>query len=304
MDAFTLVAKLVLNRDEFDSSLSGVEKDLDSDSRLSGFKNIGARIGRIAAQAANAAFNAVAEFGRSAIETGMDFDAMMSQVQGSTQMAYEDFEKVRKRASELGLEAFYYLSEKGKKELFILCENIRSDGGKRFISMRNTVKGQNFVYSEADLPKKQAECLYFVFIGDEAAAEAMEAYVKSQGGLSSERFHERLSGCVYLEVFSAEGGKGKAAERLANTLFADRITAFGDNHNDLSLREAADEFYVPEGAVREAKEAADLHISAAVLNAKEQTYEDPGLLDSLGETAYDPDDREAESAEAIVDTEE
>ena len=56
--------------------------------------------------------------------------------------------------------------------------------------------------------------------------------------------------------------------------------------------------------VNEAREAADLHISAAVLNAKEQTYEDPGLLDSLGETAYDPDDREAESAEAIVDTEE
>ena len=169
----------------------------------------------------------------------------------------EKAEKVRKRASELGLEAFYYLSEKGKKELFILCENIRSDGGKRFISMRNTVKGQNFVYSEADLPKNQAECLYFVFIGEEAAAEAMEAYVKSQGGLSSERFHERLSGCVYLEVFSAKGGKGKAAERLANTLFAERVIAFGDNHNDLSLREVADEFYVPEGAVREAKEAAD-----------------------------------------------
>lgn len=125
MDAFTLVAKLVLNRDEFDHDLSGVEKDLDSDSRLSGFKNIGARIGRIAAQAANAAFNAVAEFGRSALETGMSFDAMMSQVKAVTGMTEDEFDAVRKRAMELGEstewtaeqvgQAFYYMGLAGWK---------------------------------------------------------------------------------------------------------------------------------------------------------------------------------------------
>ena len=59
-----------------------------------------------------------------------------------------------------------------------------------------------------------------------------------------------------------------------------------------------------EARINEAKEAADLKISAAVLDAKEQSYEDPGLLDQLGETVYDPDDRDAADAESVVDAEE
>lgn len=125
MDAFTLVAKLVLNRDEFDRDLAGVESDMGSDSKMSGFKQIGAKIGRIAAQAATAAFNAIADFGRSAIEKGMDFDYMMSRVKAVTGMTDEQFETVRKRAMELGEstewtaeqvgQAFYYMGLAGWK---------------------------------------------------------------------------------------------------------------------------------------------------------------------------------------------
>lgn len=125
MDAFTLVAKLVLNRDEFDSGLAGVESDMGSDSKLAGFKQVGAKIGRIAAQAAQAAFNAIADFGRSAIEKGMDFDYMMSKVKAVTGMTDEQFETVRKRAMELGEstewtaeqvgQAFYYMGVAGWK---------------------------------------------------------------------------------------------------------------------------------------------------------------------------------------------
>lgn len=125
MDAFTLVAKLVLNRDEFDSGLAGVESDMGSDSKMSGFKQIGAKIGRIAAQAAQAAFNAVADFGKSALETGMSFDAMMSQVKAVTGMTEDEFDTVRKRAIELGEstewtaeqvgQAFYYMGLAGWK---------------------------------------------------------------------------------------------------------------------------------------------------------------------------------------------
>ena len=125
MEGFTLIAKLILNRDEFDSGLAAVESDMGSDSKMSGFKQIGAKIGRIAAQAATAAFNAVADFGRSALETGMSFDAMMSQVKAVTGMTEDEFDSVRKRAIELGEstewtaeqvgQAFYYMGLAGWK---------------------------------------------------------------------------------------------------------------------------------------------------------------------------------------------
>lgn len=125
MEGFTLIAKLILNRDEFDRDLAGVESDMGSDSKMSGFKQIGAKIGRIAAQAATAAFNAVADFGKSALETGMSFDAMMSQVKAVTGMTEDEFDSVRKRAIELGEstewtaeqvgQAFYYMGLAGWK---------------------------------------------------------------------------------------------------------------------------------------------------------------------------------------------
>lgn len=125
MEGFTLIAKLILNRDEFDSGLAAVESDMGSDSKMSGFKQIGAKIGRIAAQAATAAFNAVADFGKSALETGMSFDAMMSQVKAVTGMTEDEFDSVRKRAIELGEstewtaeqvgQSFYYMGLAGWK---------------------------------------------------------------------------------------------------------------------------------------------------------------------------------------------
>lgn len=125
MEAFKLIARLVLNKDEFDRDFSAIDKDLNSDGKLAGFKAWGAKVGRIAGQAATAAFNAVAEFGKSAIETGMGFDAMMDRVKAVSGMTDKEFETVRKRAIELGEttewtaeqvgEAFYYMGMAGWK---------------------------------------------------------------------------------------------------------------------------------------------------------------------------------------------
>lgn len=59
-----------------------------------------------------------------------------------------------------------------------------------------------------------------------------------------------------LEIFSRDAGKAAAVETLASDTGAGRIIAFGDNVNDISLFEIADEKIAVEGAIDTLKQLA------------------------------------------------
>ena len=94
MDAFTLVARLTLNRSEFDQSFKDIETDINSDSKKSTFSAWGVAVGNLAARAFSKAFSAASGFAKSIIMTGMDFDSMMSEVKAVGKMTEEQFEKL------------------------------------------------------------------------------------------------------------------------------------------------------------------------------------------------------------------
>lgn len=114
MDAFTLVAKLVLNRSEFDTALSGLKGNLGGEDNQNFFSNWGKNMGRLAASAITTAINGAFNFMRSAMETGMNFDAMMSSVKAVGQMTDEEFEQVRQKAIELGKSTKFTSEEVGQ----------------------------------------------------------------------------------------------------------------------------------------------------------------------------------------------
>ncbi|MDQ4215179.1 HAD family hydrolase [Microbacterium capsulatum] len=60
----------------------------------------------------------------------------------------------------------------------------------------------------------------------------------------------------WLEIHSGAATKADGARRVAERLDAERIVAFGDNHNDVPLFEFADEAYAVGNAVPELKERA------------------------------------------------
>ena len=66
----------------------------------------------------------------------------------------------------------------------------------------------------------------------------------------------------YLEACAAGASKKAAAERIRALTGADRLVAFGDNLNDLSLFEACDEKIAVANAADEVKRAADIVIGA------------------------------------------
>lgn len=117
MDVMTLAAKLTLNTSEFDSNLTSSEKT------MKGLTASGVALGHVVAGAVTAAAKATADFGKDIVQTGMDFDAAMSQVKALGQLENDDFIKVRKRAMQLGestkftaaqvAEAFSYMALAG-----------------------------------------------------------------------------------------------------------------------------------------------------------------------------------------------
>lgn len=123
MDAFTLVAKLTLNRDEFDLGLKQVEGSLNSNETKGSFSAWGVTVGNLASQAFTKVFKAGVDFMKSVLTTGMDFDQMMSSVKAVGNMGEKEFDRVRQKAIDLGAstkftaeevgEAFYYMGLAG-----------------------------------------------------------------------------------------------------------------------------------------------------------------------------------------------
>lgn len=96
MDVMTLAAKLTLNTSEFDTGLDQSEK------KMKGLTSGGVAWGNIVSNVVQQAGRALTDFGKKTIQVGMDFDTQMSQVKALGQLQDDDFNRLRKRAMELG----------------------------------------------------------------------------------------------------------------------------------------------------------------------------------------------------------
>jgi len=96
MDVFTLSAKLVLDTSQFSTQLTQAENT------AKGFGSVGKTVAGVAATAITATAAAAGKFFKDAMNAGMDFDAMMSEVQSVSGATGDDFDALRLRAIELG----------------------------------------------------------------------------------------------------------------------------------------------------------------------------------------------------------
>ena len=87
-------------------------------------------------------------------------------------------------------------------------------------------------------------------------------------------------GLKWLDIHHTQGSKGAAVDVLKKQLGARRVICFGDNDNDLSMFEAADECYAPANARQEVLEVADAiighHDEEGVARFLRQRFELPG----------------------------
>lgn len=90
----------------------------------------------------------------------------------------------------------------------------------------------------------------------EALCPIAEA-LKSAEGVAFAFYADTYTEYWFLEVYSANASKANGAVEIKALVNADRITAFGDNLNDLTLFAVADEKYAVENAVPEVRKAAN-----------------------------------------------
>ena len=111
------------------------------------------------------------------------------------------------------------------------------------------------------MPKGQ-HAVYINLVDTFDALQPIAEALKAVTGAAFAFYRDTYTDYWFLEVYSADASKANGAKEIQNTVHADRITAFGDNLNDLTLFSVADEKYAVENAVAVLKTQADAVIES------------------------------------------
>lgn len=121
---------------------------------------------------------------------------------------------------------------------------------------KDSFEGRFQKVKRLSVPQGQ-HAVYINLVDTFEALRPIAEALQSVEGVSFAFYADTYTEYWFLEVYSADASKANAALELKALVNADRITAFGDNLNDLTLFSVADEAYAVENAVPEIKAAAN-----------------------------------------------
>lgn len=128
-------------------------------------------------------------------------------------------------------------------------------------SRKDSFGGRFYQTDTLSVPKGQ-HAVYINLVDTFDALSPIAEALKSVLGAAFAFYRDTYTDYWFLEVYSASANKANGAKEIKALLHADRITAFGDNLNDLTLFSVADEKYAVENAVSELKMQADAVIES------------------------------------------
>ena len=134
-----------------------------------------------------------------------------------------------------------------------------------FYEERVNKYGKKFIQSDR-LEDIAADVIYFCFIDSRERLQPMYDAMKNEPDVRMAYYPDIYGDDHYLEIFSTAASKEAGVHYLRERLGADRITAFGDNLNDLPMFAAADEKIAVRNAAEELKARADRIIGANTEN--------------------------------------
>lgn len=131
-----------------------------------------------------------------------------------------------------------------------------------FYESRKDSFGGRFYKTEVLSVPKEQHAVYINLVDTFDALQPIAEALKAVTGAAFAFYRDTYTDYWFLEVYSADASKANGAKEIQNTVHADRITAFGDNLNDLTLFSVADEKYAVENAVAALKTQADAVIES------------------------------------------
>lgn len=126
---------------------------------------------------------------------------------------------------------------------------------------KDSFEGRFYKTATLSIPKGQ-HAVYINLVDTFDALQPIAEALKSVAGAAFAFYRDTYTDYWFLEVYSADASKANGAGEIKNIVHADRITAFGDNFNDLTLFSVADEKYAVENAVTELKSQANAVIES------------------------------------------
>ncbi len=154
----------------------------------------------------------------------------------------------------------FFLSKNGEYQ--IQFTDLKLDIHKLYYETRTKIKGTNLRKVERyEIPDGYSPI--FVSLCDEYSdLVGIKAEIDGIESLSYSFYRDTYTKYWFLEVFDANVSKANGLKIVKEYTHADRVVAFGDNLNDLTLFEAADVKCAVDNAVNELKEKADYIIDS------------------------------------------
>ena len=157
----------------------------------------------------------------------------------------------------IGASPFFYQYLVNEQKIELQYLDLDYPPREQFYQMRKDSIYKNFVQVNEPCFQKNAIPVYINFLDEYDILQRIYERIRPMAGIQSVFYHDPVLQAWYLEVFSADAGKAAAARRIAKLVQANRIVAFGDNDNDLSMFEIADECYATSNAPKAIQEQAD-----------------------------------------------
>lgn len=134
----------------------------------------------------------------------------------------------------------YFESESNLRVEYRWLENAPQ---REYVSARDGFYNKGFVQVENYNYDGTGDLIYAVTLDKHEEIDGIYHEVCALSGIDWNYYPDTYTGCYFLEGMKAGISKASGAKDVKALVGADRIVAFGDNHNDIALFEAADEAY-------------------------------------------------------------
>jgi len=147
----------------------------------------------------------------------------------------------------------YLLKDDG---IDLIFTDLQLDIHKKFYEKRKPLFDYRFYQTDSYDFSQGSQVVYFNLIDLHSELLPIHEKLCAIPGVSCAFYKDNYSPYWFLEVYSDMASKSNGAIMLKKICRADKIVAFGDNHNDMIMFDAADECYATGNAVDELKNVA------------------------------------------------
>lgn len=153
-----------------------------------------------------------------------------------------------------GKSPFMYLLKDDVIDL--IFTELQLDIHKKFYEKRKPLFDYRFYKTDSYDISQGSQVVYFNLIDLYSELLPIHEKLCKIPGVSCAFYEDNYSPHWFLEVYSNKASKSSGAVMLKNIYKADKIVAFGDNHNDIMMFDSSDECYATSNAVDELKSVA------------------------------------------------